>query len=286
MRYFDAWFGAHQKINRTACRHLKDLIDVKKVCFPSGREIVRFEGLDGPDGIKRKSPAKNELWHYYDPKNPTDDRILHIISDHYAELVKSLRAKNQTRAAFEASWLAHALVDGLTPAHHYPYEEELVKLRGGQGIETRTSTKEKLIMPGDTLPIKLHNNWKFWGDKGLLATHFAFEWGVAIMATPLRLNKSRPSEHELQEALDEGITAIFLRLAAEIHSLDMYGQFYKSGWTPRLAKTARQELLPRIVNAVTLAWYAAAHEAQLPPKQLKAKAKTSKPKPSRKRKVQ
>ena len=42
----------------------------------------------------------------------------------------------------------------------------------------------------------------------------------------------------------------------------IYEQFYKSGWTPKLAKVVRRELVPMIVNTVTLVWYAAAAEAK------------------------
>lgn len=270
-RWLDTWFGAHQKIDRVARKHLLELLGDPKADFPTGTEITRFEGLDGPDGMKRKTPGSNELWHYYDPEHPKDDRILAIIADHHDLLVKALRQHNRTRAAFEASWLAHAIVDGLTPAHHYPYEEELAKLRGGKGLETRTSAKEKIIMPGDTLPKKVHNNWKMWGDKGLLATHFAFEWGIAIMATPLRLGRSRPSVAEVKELERVGTVQLFLSRVNEIASWHMYDQFYKSGWTPKLAKQARNELLPIIVNAVTLAWYGAVMESQQSPVKKAAK---------------
>jgi hypothetical protein len=256
---FDAWFGAHQKIDRTARRHLQQILP--KAVFPTARQILRFEGMDGPDAIKRKTPAQGEPWHYYNPYDTKDRQIIDIIEGHYGELVRALKADNQTRAAFEAAWLAHALVDGLTPAHHYPYEEELIKLRGGAGIETRTTPKEKLLMPGDTLHKRLGNNWKMWGDKGLLATHFAFEWGVAVMIVPLRLASAYPTKADQKLVRDKGVAELFKVRAQKIADMRMYEQFYRSGWTPRLAKQARRELVPTIVNTVTLAWYAAAKEA-------------------------
>jgi hypothetical protein len=234
MQRFDAWFGAHQKMDRTARRHLELL--VPQCSFPTREQILKFEGIDGPDGIKRKT-------------------------DHYNELVKALSTKNQNRAAFEAAWISHAIVDGLTPAHHYPYEKELIKLRGGAGIETRTTPKEKLIMPGETLSKQMNNNWKMWGDKGLLATHFAFEWGVAAMIVPLRLDRAYPEASQIDLVLKEGVTELFKNRAKQIADLSMYEQFYKSGWTPRLAKQVRRYLVPNIVNTVTLVWYAALHEA-------------------------
>jgi hypothetical protein len=259
MQRFDAWFGAHQKMDRTARRHLELL--VPQCSFPTREQILKFEGIDGPDGIKRKTPAQDEPWHYYDPEDASDTQIIEIITDHYNELVKALSTKNQNRAAFEAAWISHAIVDGLTPAHHYPYEKELIKLRGGAGIETRTTPKEKLIMPGETLSKQMNNNWKMWGDKGLLATHFAFEWGVAAMIVPLRLDRAYPEASQIDLVLKEGVTELFKNRAKQIADLSMYEQFYKSGWTPRLAKQVRRYLVPNIVNTVTLVWYAALHEA-------------------------
>jgi hypothetical protein len=265
LKRFDAWFGAHQKIDRIARRNLDLAASFKPGLIPSFKEIIAFEGLNGPDGIKRKTPAKDEPWHYYNPADPTDDKIIKLIEDQYHELVLALKAQDRTRAAFEMAWLAHALVDGLTPAHHYPYEEELMKLRGGAGKETRTTLKSKVLMPGKNIPETLSNNWKMWGDRGLLATHFAFEWGVAVMISPLRLRRSQPDKTSLQIARtkDLGVGDMFRQRAAVIAELDMYDKFYQYGWTLKLAKTVRRQLVPQIIELVTLVWYKAADEAGL-----------------------
>ena len=259
LKHFDAWFGVHQKIDRAARTRLGVLLPRSRA-FPSRKDIIRFEGLDGPDGIKRKTPAQGELWHFINPADENDRQIIDILQHNFTELVAALKEGNQTRAAFEAAWLAHGLVDGLTPAHQYPYEEELVRLRG-EGKETRTSPKDKLLMPGDTLTEKVSKNWQMWGDKGLLTTHLAFEWGVAVMILPLRLAKFSPTEAELEQAMERGLAETFLEAAHEVAALKLYDQFYQSGWTPRLAKQVRQKLLPRIVNMVTTVWYIAAREA-------------------------
>lgn len=261
LKYFDAWFGAHQKIDRTARKHLNLLLPARN--FPNRKEILRFEGMDGPDGIKRKTPAQDEPWHYYDPTDAKDNKLPKLINDHYAQLVEALKQSNRARASFEAAWIAHAVVDGLTPAHHYPYEEELVRLRGGAGIETRTTPKEKLLMPGDSLPKRISNNWQMWGDKGLLATHIAFEIGIAVMIMPLRFRRAVPDDQTRQEVLKQSVSDYFKSQAQYIDGLHMYDQFYQSGWTPKLAKLVRKELMPTIVSTVTLTWYAAAKEAGL-----------------------
>lgn len=251
--------GAHQKIDRVARRHLEQL--APKCPFPSVRAILHFEGDNGPDAIKRKSPAKDEPWHYLQPFDDTDTQLLQLITDHYLELVKALRAKDEVRAGFEASWLAHAIVDGLTPAHHYPYEEKLVELRGGEGIETRTSLKKKLILPGETLRHQAHNNWQFWGPKGVFTTHAAFEWGVATLIKPLSLRHALPSATELQAVHSNTIAEWFRKAAQDVANLGLYDSFYEHGWTPKLARQIRRELAPALVRAVTLVWYSAAREA-------------------------
>ncbi len=259
-KHFDAWFGAHQKIDRIARQHLGELMPEAQHSFPAWRTITRFEGIDGPDGIKRKNPGGDEPWHFYDPNSTDNERILTDIRTHYAGLVMALRGGDETRTAFEAAWLAHAIVDGLTPAHHYPYEAELEKLRG-TSRDTRDSVKEQVLLPGETLPKRVRNNWRMWGDKGLAATHFTFEWGVTIMAMPLRLRRHVPSEKDIAYAAKHGIEQLFEQQAEQIAQLDMYGQFYRSGWTPRLARQVRRELMPAVVNCVTLAWLLAAKEA-------------------------
>jgi hypothetical protein len=249
--------GVHQKFDRVARKHLNLVAAERAKHFPSIREILRFEGKDGPDGIKRKSPAQNEPWHYVNPFDITDSQLYDGILDHYNNLISALKKQNTTKAAFEAAWLAHAIVDGLTPAHHFPYEEELIKLRGGEGIESRTTLKEKLIMHGDTRRERLKNNWKMWGPKGLMSTHGAFELGVAAIVVPMKLQRAKPTNHDLETVKNLGFLDVFQRRAKEVAAMDLYAQYYKSGWTPNMAKKVRRRLAPIIVNTVTLAWYSA-----------------------------
>lgn len=251
--------GAHQKIDRTARRHLAKLLIDDKL-FPKIGIILQFEGHNGPDGIKRKSPAVDEPWHYYSPFNDDDSKLVELINQHYKELVKQLRAQNTERVAFEAAWLAHALVDGLTPAHHYPYEEKLTELRG-EGIESRTTIKDKIIISGGSRKDKIRNNWKMWGAKGLLTTHGLFELGIASIFAPLSFNDAIPKEADTAEVLKIGVPELFKRRAREIAVLDMYHKYYEKGWTPKLVYDARHKLGPIIVKTVTLAWYSAAIDA-------------------------
>jgi hypothetical protein len=249
--------GAHQKIDRLARRNLERVAPHSR--FPSTRDILHFEGRRGPDAIKRKSPAKDEPWHYLQPFNTNDTQLIHLIERHYRSLVASLQKKDKVRASFEAAWLAHAIVDGLTPAHHYPYEEKLVELSGND-ITQRTSVGKKLIMPGQTAKHQVSNNWKMWGPKGLFTTHAAFEMGVAFLIAPLKSRPRRLTADKIAEFEAQPLDQWFRKLAQDIARLELYDTFYESGWTISLARRVRRQLVPLLVQAVSLVWYGALHE--------------------------
>ena len=253
--------GAHQRIDRKARASLKPYLP-PGTAFPPLRAILHFEGLNGPDGLKRKSPAKDEPWHFYSPFNDDDKQLIELIGDHYKELVAALRRHDEVRAAFEAAWVAHAIVDALTPAHHYPYEEKLTELRGGEGNDTRTSLREKLVMPGANRRDAVRNNWKMWGPRGLISTHGYFEWGVAVLLTQVPPRRLALSARDLAEVQQLGVTELFRQRAREIAGLNMYEQYYRTGWTAALAAQVREQLIPVVVQTVALTWFAAAEEAE------------------------
>lgn len=252
--------GAHQTIDRLSRHALVPLLDHDRT-FPAKKLILHFEGINGPDAIKRKSPARDEPWHYFEPFDDSDTELTDLIGDHYDALVAALKEQDEVRAAFEASWLSHAIVDGLTPAHHYPYEEKLAELRGGKGRETRLTIKDKLVMPGQTRSQQVRNNWKMWGPHGLLATHGIFEWGVAMLMKPMSKKQLALTPKELAELREYGVVELFRRKAREISALGMYDAYQKNGWTPALVRQIRTKLVPTIVHMVTLAWLAAAIDA-------------------------
>lgn len=253
--------GAHQKIDRIARRALEQMAPHSN--FPAIKHILYFEGKNGPDGIKRKSPAQDEPWHYYNPADPKDTQLTTMIENHRFNLTAALKTNNQEKAAFEAAWLAHALVDGLTPAHHFPLEDKLVELRG-EGIETRKSVKDKLIIrsEGDSHLRMLAKNWEFWGAKGVMTSHILFELGIATSIAPLRFKNGYPIAADIQQLSAEGIVFIFKVAAKHIYELDMYHRFLQKGWTNRLAKEVREDLVPTIIKVVALAWYDALKEAR------------------------
>lgn len=251
--------GTHQKIDRVARRHLDRLLP--KNSFPKSKAILHFEGWNGPDAIKRKSPAVDEPWHYFQPFDLRDTQLLALINEHYKMLIEKLYQDDPIRAAFEAAWLSHAVVDGLTPAHHYPYEEKLVELMGGKGINTRTTLKGKLIMPGANRALMFSNNWKMWGPKGLFTTHAAFEWGVCMVMASMNLRHTIPTADKINEFESQTLDLWYRRLAQHVAGLELYDSFYKTGWTIPLAHRVRRQLAPVLIQAVDLVWYGAEKSA-------------------------
>ena len=252
--------GGHQKIDRSAYSILNKTVDIS--LFPSIKNIIQFEGRNGPDGIKAKSPGKDEPWHYYDPYDDHDHNIIDIMEHHYEELVEALREGNREKSAFEAAWLAHAVVDGLTPAHHYPYEEELERLRGGQGLESRDSVIKKLLIPRDNQADAIKKNWEMWGSKGLLSTHALFEWGVALLIAPLHLGRKPLSKHACKQAVENGVATTFKLAAREIADQDIFHAYYRYGWNQKMVKVVKGYLAPKIVESLAIIWYLALDEAK------------------------
>lgn len=242
--------GAHQRIDRIARRYINSISDNKY--FPSISEILHFEGKHGPDGIKRKSPGVDEPWHFIEPKEASlHHPLIKIIEDHIINLRQALINNNNERSAFEAAWLAHVVADGLTPAHHEPYEEHV------QNIKNDTKkVRDKIIMSGKGSHREfIRNNWQHWGAKGVLTTHTLFEAGVATTAKPLRFTHLALSTREIEKLNNEGFETLYLEMLDQIASLNMYAAFKRRGWTQTLARQTTQTLLPTVIRAVILAWY-------------------------------
>jgi hypothetical protein len=252
-------FHAHQKLDKVAYKHLRQL--APGGFFPSLKQIVHFEGGNGPDGAKLKRQIDIEQpWHFINPQDDTDTKLEKQIQYHYTQLVANLKKKDEIRSAFEAAWLAHALVDGLTPAHHYPYEEELELLRG----ESRGSRKGivgRAFVKGDTVRQSMSKSLKLVGPKGLLTTHALFEAGAYAVIAPLKLKRGMPSPDDIAKVQNVGICVEFKDLVREVAGFNLYGRFIITGWTRGLSQDIKQQLAPRMAKIVTLAWYAAYQEA-------------------------
>lgn len=251
--------GAHQKIDRVARRHLDGLLS-KSLPFPDIATILKFEGINGPDGMKLKSPGVDEPWHFIDPTNPAAASLLGDIGNHMNNLSAALYKKDTIRAAFEAAWLAHAVVDGLTPAHHDGDEEIFRELRDAVG-EKKTVRSRVVISGNGSAKEFVKNNWEHWGAGGTMTTHTLFEAGVATTIKTLKFEEACPSSNDLVRLKQEGFEPLFLETLQKVAALDMYAQFKKRGWTRPMASVTRQQLVPAIIETVVLAWYASYRNA-------------------------
>ncbi len=247
------FIGVHQKIDRIARRNLGELPGVGKN-FPGIRAILHFEGNNGPDGIKRKSPSVDEPWHYIDPTNENDRDLVRIITEHHANLIDALRDDNAERAAFEAAWLAHAITDGLTPAHHYPLSDKIEEL-WGKPKEERLTILDKNIIKGKNHRDTISKNWEYWGAKGVFLTHGLFELGIATSIKTTTFPRTTPTADWLMAAGEKGLEQTFLDAVHEVYALNMYETFWRQGWTAKLARQTRAVLIPKICAVITFAWY-------------------------------
>lgn len=244
--------GTHQKIDRVAHRHLSQHVGSRP--FPAIKDILHFEGSRGPDGVKLKSPGRDEPSHFIDPAViHANDSLLVAITNHSYNLTAALRTNDMTRAAFEAAWLAHAVTDGLTPAHHEPLEKQLKDLRHQD--ERRHTVRSKVVMKGNGSSRQfIKNNWQYWGAKGIMTTHTLFEAGVATAAKPLQFTFAAASPSEIDELEDRGFIAMYIDMIQFVDALGMYQRFKRDGWTGTLARQTTRDLIPAIVKAVELAW--------------------------------
>jgi hypothetical protein len=244
--------GTHQKIDRVARRHLES--HITELAFPSINDILHFEGSRGPDGVKLKSPGRDEPRHFINPKSiSSDDQLLQTIAAHSRNLSAALIVNDMTRAAFEAAWLAHAVTDGLTPAHHDPFDEQVKELRNEELHIGKV--RSKVIMTGNGSRRQfIRNNWHYWGAKGIMTTHTLFEAGVATTAKPLSFKEAAANVEDIAELESRGFEVIYIDMIQTINALGMYERFKREGWTRTLARQTTRELIPTIIHAVELAW--------------------------------
>ena len=248
--------GIHQRLDQAAYRMIQPYLPHDG--FPDVKEVLHFEGYNGPDGLNTKVGLKpkglkpkdlTNPSHEYDPVSDTGE-VPARIANHYAGLVSALKSGDLIRAGFEAAWLAHFVGDGLTPAHQFPLEEKIA------AAAARDLTK------GDTgkITAAVKKNWAIWGAKGHMSTHMNFEMGIAfaLVIFPIR---PEFSEHELARARQLGPVEYFKSEARAVSALGLYDRFYRQGWTNDLAVTVKNRLAPQVARTIGTIWLLALLEA-------------------------
>ena len=252
--------GVHQKLDKAArlLLHLECGRDAK--AFPSIEKILYFEGTRGPDGIKVKSPGVDEPEHFIQPDN--DDGVLRqYILDHQYNLTQALIKRDHERAAFEAAWMAHAITDGLTPAHHYPFRRVVDELMTDKDYKTIFGHEIKGIMRGDSFAQAVRNNWLYWGAGGVMTKHIAYEYGVAYIIAPIGIKNLLPKKVKKSDFTDIDLEKEFYAALNRVDSLKMYDHFLQTGWTTRLAVETREKLIPEIIRTIALGWASSLEQA-------------------------
>ncbi len=244
--------GTHQRIDEIAYKLIKKQIP-PECQFPTIKQILNFEGMGGPDGLKRKSPGKDEPMHFIIPDHD-DGKLIKMLEDHQYNIRQALKNKNLERAAFELAWMAHAIADGLTPAHHFPLVETQKQLMSEHEFVKVFGVPIKGIMHGRNARETLKNNWIYWGSNGHMSKHIAFEYGIAITLTALRKKQVTPiiSSQDFKTA---DLHEIFYTALKRVAKLDMYTRFCEKGWTTNIALEIKKVLLPEVIRAITLCWY-------------------------------
>ena len=149
------------------------------------------------------------------------------------------------------------IVDGLTPAHHYPMGEKIKELWGKEH-DTRSSIKQKGIIKGENGRDTISKNWQYWGAGGVLTKHFNFEMNVAAAISTAKFKSFKLKKSDLEDLKRRGFNSIYLDSINKIYSLKMYDSAIQSGWTRILTIQTRKYLIPEMIKMVCLAWYQAA----------------------------
>ena len=250
--------GTHQKIDRAARLVLREIISknqkLSKIHFPKIDEILVFEGNGGPDGIKTKSPGKDEPWHFVEPYGDLTP-IRNYVENHLFNLSKALVNENYVRASFEAGWMAHAITDALTPAHQYPMTDKIIEI-SGKKPEERDKLIKKMFLSGENWRERILNNWEYIGPKGVMSSHMFYEMGVATMITSVSARKlsKMPEKDEVQRVLNGDFMTLFEEKIKWVADQKYYETYLEKGWTIALARDTKQELLPEISKIVALGW--------------------------------
>lgn len=128
-----------------------------------------------------------------------------MIEDHHRNLCR--RSDNRQRAAFEAAWIAHAITDGLTPAHHYPLSDKIEELWVSQ--KKSDSARRKISFAATLIAKPSERTGSTGVPKEFLRRMSLFELGIATSIKPHV--SPMPDEQWLLHAESIGIAALFGR---------------------------------------------------------------------------
>ena len=150
--------------------------------------------------------------------------------------------------------MAHYLGDALTPAHHWPFDDEVHAAR--EIVATVPVSAGEITK----LMAQAKKTWALWGFGGTYSSHFNFENGIAIalIVVPIR---PRFNEAMLAHARELGMDAFVHEQALQVAELGIYTEFMKTGWTNEIVTMIKSSLAPRVAATIGYVWMLAVLEA-------------------------
>lgn len=255
--------ATHQRLIRAARRAITPHVK-SGIIFPPAKQIIHFEGKNGPDGLASKHSIDDQPHDFINPNDPKDRALIAEVKDHIHNLHAALKKNNPVRANFEAAWLSHIVIDGLTPAHHQPFKEQLKQIdpRDAHEIDSRL---KRIFYSGDSTLDSFINNWKRLGPRGIGTNHMMFEAGIELLVMPMsprHLAKVQISSSDIKKIKAGKFTDIYLSTIKKIDARHMFERYEQSSWTTDLAADVREILIPATVRMVALAWLAAIYKGK------------------------
>ncbi len=95
-----------------------------------------------------------------------------------------------------------------------------------------------------------------------MTSHVGFELGVMTALRSHRIMSVKLSDSLLRIVDENDYEAGFRTILKRVADMHMYEAYLDKAWTRKLAHEARGELIPAIVEAVTLAWREAIKQSE------------------------
>jgi hypothetical protein len=156
------------------------------------------------------------------------------------------------------------IIDGLTPAHHQPFKEQL-KANDPRAEAEANSILRRIFVPGTNFRDLFERNWQRLGPRGVGTNHILFEAGIDFIVMPIR-PKSFPTVditvEEIKKAKSGHFLEMYWKSVKHVDSLQMFERYEKDSWTPDLADDVREKLIPEVIRMVILAWIAAIYKGR------------------------
>lgn len=209
--------------------------------FPRAALLRRFTCQQGADIAWLRGENSNRN-HFYNPVTGRG-RALDATSHYFSKLVAwaGRGCAPEQEGARHAAWLSHFASDALCPPHH---EGEPV-----DGTSPRTDWHDP--HSSSVHPVWLRRNKHLW-----------FELTIAARQQVHRpFRKPFPLSDEIEEEAarisELGVPETVKALAGTVAAKGAFQRYVRDGWTPRVAATVMDDILPTAVHLTQVLWITA-----------------------------